>query len=110
MWIRGSLLGMVVLDLQGAPVGRVQDTYPADGSCPEFAVVRLGRFGERVLVALDLVKDVEGALQLPYTRAEIEDAPSPESARYEDDRVSLARAYWAMQDGRRDWGFARTQL
>jgi hypothetical protein len=96
MWIRGSLLGLTVLDLEGLPAGRVEDTYPCDGSCPEFAVVRLGRFGDKVLVSLAWTMATEDGLQVPYTRQEIEDAPSSESARYQFERVSLARAYWSM--------------
>jgi hypothetical protein len=101
MWIKGSLLGLTVLDLQGSPAGRIIDTYPCDGSSPEFAVVRLGRFGEKVLVSLDSIYLLEGGIQVPYTRAEIEDAPSTESARYQYERVSIARAYWSMQGGER---------
>ena len=101
MWIKGSLLGLTVLDLEGSPAGRVIDTYPCDGSSPEFAVVRLGRFGEKVLVSLEAVHQVEGGIQVPYTRLEIEDAPSTESARYQYERVSIARAYWSMQGGGR---------
>ncbi len=101
MWIKGGLLGLTVLDLTGSPAGQVIDTYPCDGSCPEFAVVRLGRFGERVLVALDAALRLEGGIQVPYTRGEIEDAPTTESARYLHERVSIARAYWTMQAGER---------
>ena len=101
MWIRGGLLGLTVLDLEGAPAGQLIDTYPCDGSSPEFAVVRLGRFGEKVLVSLDSVHMREDGLQVPYTRTEIEDAPSTESARYQYERVSIARAYWSMQGGER---------
>lgn len=101
MWIRGSLLGLTVMDLEGAPAGRVTDTYPCDGSSPEFAVVRLGRFGAKVLVSLEGVVTVPGGLQVPYTRTEIEDAPSTEAARYQDERVSIARGYWSMQDAGR---------
>jgi hypothetical protein len=101
MWIKGSLLGLTVLDLEGSPAGRVIDTYPCDGSSPEFAVVRLGHFGEKVLVSLEACARVEEGIQVPYTRIEIEDAPSTESARYQYERVSIARAYWTMQGGER---------
>lgn len=100
MWMR-SLLGKTVLDLEGAPAGRVVDTYPTDGSSPELAVVRVGRFGAKVLVSLNGVRAVPGGLQFPYTRIEIEDAPSTESARYEDERLSIARGYWSMRGGGR---------
>ncbi len=101
MWIKGSLLGLTVLDLTGSAAGQVVDTHPCDGSSPEFAVVRLGRFGQKVLVAVDAAVRLEHGLQVPYTRHEIEDAPSTESARYLHERVSIARAYWSMQGGER---------
>lgn len=101
MWIKGGLLGQTVLDLTGSPSGQIIDTYPCDGSSPEFVVVRLGRFGEKVLVSLDSALRREDGLQVPYTRGEIEDAPTTESARYQYERVSIARAYWSMQGGRR---------
>ena len=101
MWIRGGLLGLTVLDLEGSVAGQIIDTYPCDGSSPEFAVVRIGRFGEKVLVSLDSVHVLEDALQVPYTRHEIEDAPSTESARYQYERVSIARAYWTMTGSER---------
>src|SRR5688572_26476847 len=101
MWIRGCLLGLTVLDLDGSLAGYVVDTYPCDGSSPEFALIRAGRFAEKVLVPLSGVVPTEEGLQVPYTRAEIEDAPSWDSARYQDERVSRAQAYWSMQDGER---------
>lgn len=101
MWIQGSLLGLTVFDLQGSPAGHVVDTYPCDGSSPEFALIRAGRFAEKVLVPLSGVLATEEGLQVPYTRHELEDAPSADSARYQDERVSRARAYWSMQDGER---------
>ena len=101
MWIRGSLLGLTVFDLDGSPAGYVVDTYPCDGSSPEFALIRAGRFAEKVLVPLGDVVLTEEGLQVPYTREEIEDAPPSDSARYQDERVSRARAYWSMQDGER---------
>ena len=101
MWIKGGLIGQTVLDLTGSPSGQVIDTYPCDGSSPEFAVVRLGRFGQKVLVSLDSVHRRDDGIQVPYTRGEIEDAPSTESARYQYERVSIARAYWSMQGGER---------
>ncbi len=101
MWIKSGLLGQTVLDLTGSPAGQVIDTYPCDGSSPEFAVVRLGRFGEKVLVSLTSALSLQDGIQVPYTRGEIEDAPSTESARYQYERVSIARAYWSMQGGER---------
>ena len=101
MWIRGGLLGLTMLDLEGRPTGQIIDTYPCDGSAPEFAVVRLGRFGEKVLVSLEGGVPMQGVLQVPYTHGEIQEAPSTECARYQYERVSIARAYWTMQGGAR---------
>ena len=101
MWIKSGLLGQTVLDLTGSPAGQIIDTYPCDGSSPEFAVVRLGRFGEKVLVALEAASLRQDGLQVPYTRSEIADAPSTEAARYQHERVSIARAYWSLQGGER---------
>ena len=97
MWIRGGILQSMLLDRGGAPAGRVVDTYPSDGSSPEFAVVRLARSAEKVLVSLDSVSPVGDGLQVPYSRVEIEDAPSTDCARYQYECLSIARAYWSMQ-------------
>lgn len=96
MWFRGSLLTLAAHDLSGASAGEIVDTYPCDGSSPEFAVVRLGRFGRRVMVPLDGVAMSPGAVRFPQTMSEIEDAPDLDCGRYQCDRVSIARAYWAV--------------
>jgi hypothetical protein len=94
MWFRGFLLGSAVLDRHGLPVGRVEATYPYDGSDPEFAVMRVGRFGDRTFVPLQSARTVDGVVQVPYSREDIQDAPTLDRARYEDDAAMDARTYW----------------
>lgn len=95
MWIKGSLRNLPVLDVSGRPAGRVEDTLPADGSSPEFVVLRLGRFGQRAMVPVAGARSVPDGLQVPFTRPEIEESPTPDAARFQDDRLSIARAYWS---------------
>jgi hypothetical protein len=91
-----SPLGLVALDLTGDVVGRVESTYPYDGSDPEFAVIRLARgpLGQSRMVPLDGSVRYAECIQLPYTLPEIEAAPSPEDARWGIQQADSARAYW----------------
>jgi hypothetical protein len=91
-----SPLGLVALDLTGDVVGRVDSTYPYDGSDPEFAVIRLARgpLGQTRMVPLEGSLRFAGCIQFPYTFAEITDAPSPDSARWGTEQAESARAYW----------------
>ena len=91
-----SPLGLVALDLTGEVVGRIESTYPYDGSDPEFAVIRLARgpLGQTRMVPLDGSSRFAECVQFPYTFAEIEDAPSPDSARWGTEQAESARAYW----------------
>lgn len=95
MWFLGNLLGSSVLDREGRIAGSVESTRPADGSDPEFAVVRLG-FATRVLVPVAGVRMVGGIVQFPYAADEMLAAPGPDGARYDDDALLEARAYWGM--------------
>jgi hypothetical protein len=94
--IQLSPLGLTVVDIAGNIAGRVEDTYPYDGCQYEFAVVRLGhgRFGECRLVPLRGAVRYDDTLQVPYTFAEMEAAPSTERARFGPDQADDARAYW----------------
>ena len=97
MWIRGSVLGLPVVDRDGEIVGRVTGTLPLDGSDPEFALVSTGRFGGRIAVPLDGSEIRAGMiLQVPYPRWEVEDAPSLDGGRFEYEQIGRARSYWAM--------------
>jgi hypothetical protein len=91
-----SPLGLVALDLTGEVAGRIESTYPYDGSDPEFAVIRLmrGPMGETRMVPLTGSVRFAECLQFPYTLAEMEDAPSPDGARWGIEQADLARAYW----------------
>jgi hypothetical protein len=91
-----SPLGLVAIDLTGDVVGRIESTYPYDGSAPEFAVVRLARgpLGQTRMVPLEGSVRFAECVQFPYTATEMEDAPSPDSARWGIEQADLARAYW----------------
>lgn len=96
MSTRGSLLGLTVVDLEGRVCGRVEGSYPFDGSAPEFAIVRTGRLGQRVMVPLTGARRTGELLLVPHTRADLEDAPELDGLRYVDDAVSRTRGYWAL--------------
>lgn len=96
--ISSAMRGMTVLDAYGRAAGTVQATYPLDGGSPEFAIVRMGRFGRRVLVPLELTVRVGAELQTPFRRSQLEEAPSMDASRYLDDAVSRTRGYWATVD------------
>lgn len=89
-------LGLVALDLTGDVVGRIEATYPYDGSDPEFAVVRLARgpLGQTRMVPLAGSVRFSECMQFAYTLSEIEDAPAPDHARWGIDQADNARAYW----------------
>jgi hypothetical protein len=91
-----SPLGLVALDLTGDVVGRIESTYPYDGSEPEFAIIRLARgpLGQTRMVPFDGSVRFAECIQFPYTVMEMEDAPSPDSARWGIEQADLARAYW----------------
>jgi hypothetical protein len=94
--IERSPLGLTVVDADGRTAGRVEDTFPYDGCHYEFAVVRLtrGRFGERRMVPLQGAVRDHDLLQVPFSFAEIDDAPAAERSRYGVEPEALARAYW----------------
>jgi hypothetical protein len=91
-----SPLGLVAIDLTGDVAGRIESTYPYDGSEAEFAVIRLARgpLGETRMVPLAGSARFSECIQFPYTLAEIEDAPSPDGARWGIAQADRARAYW----------------
>ena len=96
---KGLLLGMPVRDRDGVEIGRVSDTFPFDGSgTPTFALVRLRGFGgvHFVPVAASVVHDHE--LHLPWSLAEIEDAPQQDDGRFEADQVWASRSYWNLDE------------
>jgi hypothetical protein len=100
MWFfpRASTLGVLLVDCHEDTIGRIDGTWPLDGSGePEFAIVRTGRFGETRLVPLKDARVVDGLLQVPFTRREVDDAPALELGRYLYEQVDRARAYYLME-------------
>lgn len=97
-WKLGAVRGLAVVDSEGAYVGTIESTYPFDGGTPEFGILRVGHFGERVMVPLAEAARAGYLLRVPYTRTDVEDSPSLDSVRYLDDAVSRARGYWTMVD------------
>ena len=91
-----SPLGLVAIDLTGDVAGRIEATYPYDGSSPEFAVVRLARgpMGQTRMVPIHGAVYYADCVQFPYTLDEIMEAPSPDTARWGIEQAELARAYW----------------
>ena len=95
MRIIPSPVGLTAVDLVGGVAGRIEGTYPYDGSNPEFALVRMGgRFGDHRLVPLRAALRYDETLQFPYTQADMFDAPRVESARFAEDQALAARSYW----------------
>lgn len=97
MWIRGSVLGLPVVARDGDVIGRVVGTLPLDGSSPEFALVTTGRFGDRIAVPIEGSDIVDGTvMQVPFTRWDVEEAPSLDGGRFEYEQIGRARSYWLM--------------
>jgi hypothetical protein len=96
MSIRGSYLRRTVMDADGRVAGRIEATYPFDGSTPEFAIVRCGRFGHRVMVPVAEFRTSGEVVTMPYSRTDLEDAPELDGIRYVDDAVSRSRGYWSL--------------
>jgi hypothetical protein len=93
-----SHLGQLLVDRRDAAIGRIDGTWPLDGGGePEFAMVRIGRFGESRLVPLAGAVVVDGLLQVPLTCREVEDAPALELGRYLYEQVDRARAYYLLE-------------
>lgn len=70
-WIGGRLH-----DLHGEAVGRVDGVLvDARDGVPSWLVVRLGRFGRRTALPLELVAAAAGALWVPLAREVIRSAP-----------------------------------
>ena len=93
-----SLLGALLVDRYEDTLGRIEGTWPLDGGGePEFAFVRVGRFGETRLVPLDQATVVDGLLGVPFSRQEVEDGPTLEMSRYLHEQVDRARAYYLLE-------------
>lgn len=91
-------LGQALVDRDGVTIGSVDGTWPLDGGGePEFALVRIGRFGETRLVPLAGLAEVAGLLYVPFTRREVEDGPALELGRFLYEQVDRARTYYLIE-------------
>ena len=96
---RRNLLGFRVLDCYGDEIGQVVDTWPDDGGWEvELVVIRLQRFGERRMLPVEEVVAWGGTLRAPYTRVQIEDAPSVGGGVHRADDPWRALAYWRFEE------------
>lgn len=88
--------GVQVLDSDSRVVGRVEGTWPDDGGGePDFAVVRIRRFGgEHKLLPVRAARFSEAAVQVPYSATHIDDAPSFDPDRRGYDQAARARSFW----------------
>jgi uncharacterized protein YrrD len=89
--------GVGVVDAAGKEVGTVTDVWPADGGGePELVLVKVGRrFRRTCYLPLDgrVAVGDDKVLKLPWSRTEIDEAPSAEDHRW-GDPAHVARAYW----------------
>jgi PRC-barrel domain len=96
---RRNLLGFRVLDCYGDEIGQVVDTWPDDGGWEvELVVIRLQRFGERRMLPVEEVIAWGGVLRTPYTRMQIEDAPTAEGGVHRAEDPWRALAYWRFEE------------
>ena len=96
--LRHTPLGSLLVDREDQAIGRIDGTWPLDGGGePEFAMVRIGRFGESRLVPLAGAAVVDGLLQVPFLRREVEDGPALELGRYLYEQVDRTRAYYLLE-------------
>lgn len=71
-----DLLGTAIYDATGDHVGKVEQTYPDDGSTVRFARVKIGTLlAKHRLVPLEDATPTRDGLQVPYSRQAIESAP-----------------------------------
>jgi sporulation protein YlmC with PRC-barrel domain len=77
------LEGLEVIDQDGDKIGTVDDIYVDDRSgAPEFAAVKSGLFGtKRRFVPIRSAEEIEDSLRVPYTKAQVSDAPTPGDGR-----------------------------
>jgi hypothetical protein len=98
VWRTANLLGRLLVDRNADTIGRIDGTWPLDGGGePEFALVRTGRFGDTHPVPLADVELVDGLLQVPFTRREVEDGPALEMGRYLHEQVDRARVHYLLE-------------
>ena len=96
---KGRLRGLEVRDRNGSLLGKVVDTYPFDGGGDlSFVLVRLGGFVGTHFVPVATSVSHDGELHVPWSKAEIEDAPALDAGRYVVDQAWAARAYWHVEE------------
>jgi Domain of unknown function (DUF2382)/PRC-barrel domain len=88
---------MVVVDRDAATVGTIASFYLDQASgLPTWALVRGGWLGDRhSFVPLAHAVEVDGEVRLPYTKAQVNDAPhiDPDSELSADDELALSGHY-----------------
>jgi uncharacterized protein (TIGR02271 family) len=69
-----------VIDADGSKVGTISDIYvDTETGQPEWALVDTGLLGMKsTFVPLTQAREIDEGLQVPYTKAQIKDAPAPE--------------------------------
>jgi hypothetical protein len=98
-WTRWTLLGRVVVDGTGLPLGSVVDTYPFDGGEVELAVVRLhGPFGSRHMIPVEDLEDRGLALRTTFARWQVEDSPVLSIGRHAAEDPDRAKGYWRFAE------------
>jgi sporulation protein YlmC with PRC-barrel domain len=97
-WVRRhEVVGLEVIDRDGAFIGTVRDTYPLDGG-GEVQLLLVGagrRFARLHYVPAHGIEVTGGKVRLPVTRDEVLDAPSAEDRRWAEP-ADVARSYWTM--------------
>ena len=71
-----------VIDADGTKVGTISDIYvDTETGQPEWALVDTGLLGMKsTFVPLTQAREADEGLQVPYTKAQIKDAPAPEAS------------------------------
>jgi uncharacterized protein (TIGR02271 family) len=89
----GSLVGKNVMGSDGEKIGKVEELYfDTDSERPEWIAVTTGWFGtHRSLVPLAQASEEGDAVRVPYTKAQVQDAPHYDPGRElsEEDEADL---------------------
>ncbi|QKW06026.1 PRC and DUF2382 domain-containing protein [Streptomyces sp. NA04227] len=103
-----DLAGLNVVDADGGKVGSVQQIYRDDATnAPEWITVRTGLFGmKETFVPLAGARRAEDAVQVPYTKDQIKDAPRMEADGHLDpsEEEQLYRHYGLTRRGNAGMG------
>ncbi len=92
-----NLSGATMIDSSGAKIGKVADAYvDADTQTPEWALVHTGLFGGRESFVPLAQATLDGSeLTVPYTKAQVKDAPNaePDGELSQDEEARLYSHY-----------------